>query len=181
MKLTALMAAVALAASPALAVPITGELSINGADSFTSTQINFIGSGNVQGTSGSFAELANCGLCVTMINTLTPATSGTLYTVSDGGLTASLSINPPTTFTQGGTVSLPDLTASGTGSISLSGFDDTPGVWELTTQGPTGASVTFSATTVGTPPPSVPEPPAYALICAALLGLVAVRKRWIGV
>lgn len=166
-------------AGAASAAPITAgsELSINGSDTFTATSITFTGAANVGGTSGSFSELANCNGCVTMTGSITNSSTGTLYTVNDAGLTSALSMNGGETFsfTSG---SLPSLTVTGSGTLTLSGFDPTPGIFEITTQGPTGASVTFSATSVAQgQPPAIPEPSTMAVLGAGLIGLGAWRFR----
>jgi hypothetical protein len=180
-----LYAATALAgllAAPAFAAPITGEVSINGDDTFTSTQITFAAVANLGGTSGSFATDFGAvppvvDNVVAMIATLTATTAGTLFTISNvpghTGNVGSLDITPPTTFnfTDG---AIPNLTASGTGTLHLTGFNDTAGIWTLTTQGNSPPEVTFSATAIATP-----EPTSLALIGAGLLGLgfVVSRKR----
>ncbi|HEY2616588.1 MAG TPA: PEP-CTERM sorting domain-containing protein [Acetobacteraceae bacterium] len=182
-----LYAATALAgllAAPAFAAPITGEVSINGDDLFTATQITFTNPANLGATSGSFATdfgtvppvVDNV---VTMISTLTASSTGNLFTISGVpghlGEVGSLAITPPTSFAFTGGA-LPSLTVSGVGIFSLTGFDNTPGIWTLTTQGPNPPTVTFSATALATP---APEPASLALLGVGLLGLgcVASRKR----
>lgn len=179
---TTVSALALLSATSAHAVPIApgSELSITGADTFNSTSITFTGLGAVVGSSGSFTSLPNCSSCVTLIGTLDAATAGVLYTATSGGNTATQSMTPPNgvAFNPGTPgVSLPSLTISGTGSISLSGFDTTPGQWEVTTQGPTSADVSFSATSVTTGGGGVNEPGTLAIIGAGLIGFAGMR-RW---
>ncbi len=57
------------------------------------------------------------------------------------------------------------------GVVSHTGFDDTAGTLEFTTQGPSGTTVSFSATTV------VPVPAAGFLLLGALGGLGLMRRR----
>lgn len=176
--LTSAALAMMLTIHNAQAVPIAAgsELSINGSDTFTATSITFSPSGNVGGTSGSFTILANCNNCVTMTSTVfTSAFAGVLYNVVDGADTSSLTISPPSTFTFTGGA-LPSLNVSGAGTLTLTGFDPTPGIYDLTTQGPTTANVTFSATSVGT---AVSEPGTLGLLGAALawLGFIGWRRR----
>lgn len=182
--LTAAGAAALLYASAASAIPIAGgsELSLNGSDTFTGAvggstfTINFINPGNVGGQSGSFSELPNCTGCVTMISTLTQAsTNFTLYNVTDpnstpAGDTSSLTAGSISTFQiTAGAGGLENLDVSGPGTLNLTGFDPTPGFYSLTTQGPSGtATVTFSNTSIAT---GVPEPNTLAILGSALLAL----------
>jgi len=173
---TALVSAFAL---PALAAPISAgsELSIDGPDTFTPTTITFTGLANVQGTGGDFNELSPCIACVTMIPSLSGSSTGTLYAVGDAGLSSALSLTGPVAIQNSGTAALPTITASGNGELTLSGFDPTPGEWTLTSQGGV-ANVTFSATAIPTGGGSnVVEPMSAAVLCSALLGLSAMRKR----
>src|SRR5215471_8440491 len=110
-------------AASAAQIAAGSQLSINGPDMFTPTSITFTGSGNVQGRGGSFTELALCTSCVTMIPSLTAASSGTLYTVTDGADTSTLTLTGPLTFTPGGSAALPSLTVDGNGTLTLTGFD----------------------------------------------------------
>jgi hypothetical protein len=62
------------------------------------------------------------------------------------------------------------LTLLGSGILSITGFDPTPGTWVLTTQG-SGADLTFSAAS------TVPEPGTLLLLGGGLVGLAYLRKR----
>lgn len=182
--------ALLIAASSAHAIPIAGgsELSLNGSDTFTGAiggstfQINFINPANVGGQSGSFSEIPNCTGCVTMISTLTQAsTNFQLYTLTDpnstpAGDTSSLTAGSISSFAiTAGVGGLEDLTVSGPGTLNLTGFDPTPGFYSLTTQGPSGtATVTFSNTAIAQ---GVPEPSALAMLGSALL-LLGFWWRW---
>jgi hypothetical protein len=157
--------------SSACAAPIAAgsELSINGSDNFTQTAINFTGLGNVGGTMGDFNVLVPCNNCVTMIATLAAGTTGTLYNVIDGAFSSTLALNPDEvlTFTPNPNPSLDALEITGTGTLTLTGRDATPGSYVVTTQGPQTAAVTFSATSV---PTGISEPGSLALFAGALLG-----------
>jgi len=89
-----------------------------------------------------------------------------------GTLTTDLIITsaPAFAFT-GGT--LASLTVTGNGTLDLTGFDPTPGAYILTTQGPTGVTVTFSVTSVA----DAPEPTSLAILGGALAGLGLFGRR----
>lgn len=177
MKIAACAAALAglLAASTVQAAPIAAgsELSLNGSDSFTATSISFTNPSNIGGTSGSFAAALGAippeALDAATLFDFTSASSGfELYTATANGATSTL-VNAVITafdFTPG---ALETLVVRGTGTLTLTGFADTPGVWDLTSQGPGGATtVTFSNSAVAT---GVLEPSALALLGGGLLAL----------
>ncbi len=164
-------------AASAHAVPIAdgSTLSLNGSNSFTPTSIMFSNPANIGGSpSGSFSVLIPCYGCATMISgfnagTLTPFQ---LYTATEGPITTTLQVSSDAFDFVGGT--LPSLTISGTGTLTLTGFDPTPGTYILTTQGPTGVSVTFSVTSAAD---AVPEPASLAILGGALAGLGLFGRR----
>lgn len=68
--------------------------------------------------------------------------------------------------------SLAQLVINGTGLLHYAGFDTTPGVFTLTTQG--GIVTTFSASTVTTA--VLPEPSTLLLLGVSLLGFALTRR-----
>lgn len=168
--------------SHAFAVPIAAgsQLSINGDDTFSDNpaHLNFVGLGNVGNGTGSFAVLPACTGCVSFQQNLTAGSTGTLWTVADAGKASTFSITQVTSATFDGTPQLPNATVFANGVLSLTGFDDTSGVMELTTQGPHDEQVTFSATaTPNAVPPPVSEPAALALVTSGLFTLGWLRWR----
>lgn len=161
---------------------LTGEISIDGSDvlSFSPPAMAFTGLGNVGGTGGDFTVVPNCTACVTMIATLNATSTGTLFSAVSAGQTASLAITPGTlqaTLTTNPNPALDAVEVTGNGTIDLNGVTS-PGSFVVTSQGPTGAAVTFSATSVPTGgPPAIPEPSGLAVLGAGLIGLGAWRLK----
>lgn len=154
----------------ASAAPITGELSLNGSDTFTPTSITFINPANIGGQTGSFSLLSNCTGCATMTSFDVTTANFQLYTATEGAITTTLTTIglPSFVFTPGSP--LESLAVTGAGTLTLTGFDPTPGNFDVTTQGPGGiAEVTFSSTAVA----AAPEPGTIALFGLGMVALYA--------
>jgi hypothetical protein len=167
--------------SPAQAVPIAAgsELSTNGSDTFTATSISFLNPGNIGGTSGSFQTVFGTvppqitGV-VTFSNFTNVSSNFQLYTATVGTNVTTLVAASIDSFIFTPGTPLESLDVKGTGTLTLTGFDATPGNWELTTQGPGGtATVTFSQTSVA----AAPEPATLGILGTALLAMGWAAKR----
>jgi hypothetical protein len=178
--------------SPASAVSMTGQFSITGADIFdtTANTIKFLsdppgipapvislGTGDFAALNGTTVTFAGQGtlLTATAINYTNLAALPVLFTGSSGLVFSVIS----NTFSEGANNT--SLTVNAIGTLSLTGFTDTPGIFSLTTQNPKGGTpsltVSFSATTVAVPGPIVGAGlPGLLLACAGLL-LLARRRR----
>jgi len=163
--------------SQAFAATFTGNLSLNGSDSFTATSITFVGSANIGGDTSNLAGLGTCTGCVTMDNFTNTSTNFLVYTATNNGLTTTLTLTSAVfTETPNGIGGF-NLDITGTGTATLTGFSPTSGTFELTTQSSSReGTFTFSSTTVVTP---VPEPSTWAMMILGFIGVgfMAYRRK----
>jgi hypothetical protein len=163
--------------SQAFAALFTGNLSLNGVDTFAANSITFVGSANIGADTGNLAGLGTCTGCVTMSNFTSASTNFLVYTATNNGLTTTLTLTSAVFTETPNLIGGFNLDIKGAGTATLTGFSPTPGLFELTTQSSTGGgSFTFSSTTVVTP---VPEPSTWAMMILGFVGLgfMAYRRK----
>jgi hypothetical protein len=180
--LAAFVLGAGIASVNAASITAGSTLSLKGSDSYTATSINFTNPADIGAESGSFAGagIVNCIGCVTMTSfNAGSATPFQLYTATEGALTTALIVSADAfDFTPGDTMHLPSLAITGTGTLSLTGFDDTPGMFSITTQGPNDdVQVTFSVTSTAAGSTTVPEPASLAILGAGMAALWLGRRR----
>jgi hypothetical protein len=163
----------------AQAVPITGQISINGNNTFTATTVNPANPGNVGAGTSTGSYLADgfgpgCVGCVISnpftYNVLGAHAPTLVYTATLGANTASFTLNNIVSQSNAGGF----LSISASGLANLTGFDQTAGTFLFSTQSPGTTTVTFSATTIAT---AVPEPLSLGVVGMGLVGLGLVRRR----
>lgn len=181
--LAAITIGAAVAAVPMLgahAVPISDGSTINftGNATFNATTVNFVNPVDLKAGTGDFVSLGTCTGCATATSPFvySPFTAyNDLFTVTNNGLTATVDVTSE--------LAAPIKNANNTALIvqdnavlSLTGFDDTPGILTLTVNQSTGGiSGSFSAT--GETVVGAIEPASMAILGAGIIGLGMVRRR----
>ena len=131
-------------------------------------------------------EFTNNGLVLDSSGDLSGLAFGQSVTMTDFQFDPSLSPNPVTVWSTGGfsftmdsvTIntsprSTTELSLSGTGTVSGTGYDDTPGQWNFTAQTANDVTFSWSSSTVS----AVPVPAAVWLFGSGLVGLAGVARR----
>ncbi len=104
-RTAALAAALSLSSiGAALAVPATGRISITGYDTYTSTNVTFVGNGSTSAVAqtGSFSSVGTCFECVALNGftynpSLAPAPV-TIFSATNNGVTVSFTLASITSF-----------------------------------------------------------------------------------
>jgi len=188
-RLTTILAAcMILAATSAMAVPISGTIDMTGGLQLTTTElggvtfanaegITFIGPHRVIFDTDDFASIPL--LTTVSMNNLTfapsllPSIITSLWSLTNGSNSYSFDLTDITVTRTDRTLEL-----FGHGIMHATGFDSTAGTWALTTQSSTGIAtgqLSFSDNTASAAP--VPEPGTMILLGAGMLGLAIFGKR----
>ena len=162
--------------SPAMAIPISGELDVAGrfgtdtGSLGTATTLTF-SIAYATGATGAYTPIANGTLIDYQSFTFSPTLSGPvnpLWQVTVGGNSFSFVMTDVEVREQSSSV----LSLFGIGTLYATGYDPTPGVWEFSGWSTESGRLKFTATSA-----DVPEPGTLALLGLGLLGVGLGRRR----
>ena len=184
------LALAGLLVSKSQAVPITGQITLNGGATisggsptttianFTTITMQAVGAVAFGGGSGSYSGISALTPVTFTTNPLVVGAPGTVgaianaspfYTISVGGFSFDLTVIVSNVYNS---VSPQTRTLNGTGLLKGNGFDDTPGTWQLSTSG-TDTTLGFVSTTEALPDSGS----TLALLGMGLIGLAALRRK----
>ena len=135
---------------------------------FASPWIVTQSSGNYAGLNGQSANFTDFGWGAGSGAVSVPLAQN-IWTFTVAGITYSLNVGTVTNIDRGTSVN-DNISVVGVGTLTITGFDPTPGTWSFT-GGFAGTSQNLSFSASPTP---VPEPSTLAMLALGLLGLVAV-------